>query len=307
MRRLAALALAALGAAGAASAEDAPRVEATASKTEPRLGERFTVELKATAPAGTTFTFPERAGNEAVELRAAPPDAATPPPPGVRRYEATAFAPGEVELPPVEVAYRLPDGTQGTAASPPLALRVESVLPKDPKRQELVDIRGPVALSVGAAFWTALGALALAAAALIVWLRSRRRPAAAPAAAPPSPPDAEALGALERLAAAGFVERGDFRGYYIALAEIAKRYLEGRLGAPVLEMTSAETAAFLRDHPLAAPFAAAVREMAGAADHVKFARGAGLEAEARRHLDAVRGLVRGLEERLRPAAEEKVA
>jgi hypothetical protein len=117
----------------------------------------------------------------------------------------------------------------------------------------------------------------------------------------------EALAALERLAASGLVERADYRGYYIALAEIAKRYLERRLGAPVLEMTSSEMAAFLRDHPQGGPFASTVREMAWAADQVKFARGTGMEHEARRHLDAARGLVRGLEQRLRPAGEERVA
>jgi hypothetical protein len=123
--------------------------------------------------------------------------------------------------------------------------------------------------------------------------------------APALEPDAEALQALDRLAGAGLVERADYRAYYIALAEIAKRYLERRLGAPVLEMTSAEMASFLRDHPAASSFATSVRDLAGAADRVKFARGAGLEDEARRHLESARALVRGIEDKLRP--KEQVA
>ena len=74
---------------------------------------------------------------------------------------------------------------------------------------------------------------------------------------------------------------------------------------PVLEMTSAEMASFLRDHPAASSFATSVRDLAGAADRVKFARGAGLEAEARRHLESARALVRGIEDKLRP--KEQVA
>jgi hypothetical protein len=64
-------------------------------------------------------------------------------------------------------------------------------------------------------------------------------------------------------------------------------------------------ASFLRDHPAASPFATAVRDLSGAADRVKFARGAGLEDEARRHLEAARALVRGIEDKLRP--REQVA
>lgn len=284
----------------------APGVKASASKTDLHVGEAFVVELTADGPAGTTFEFPKEAGSESVELRAqeqAP--GASPPPPGVHRYDAMALALGDVELPGIEVPYRSADGTSGKATTEPIRLRVESVLPKDPKQQKLVDIRGPLTLSIGAPFWIALAVVLLLVGAAAYWLWRRRRPAVAPAAAPQVEPDVEALQALERLAGAGLVERAEYRAYYIALAEIAKRYLERRLGAPVLEMTSAEMAAFLRDHPAASSFATSVRELAGAADQVKFARGAGLEDEARRHLESARALVRGVEDKLRP--REQVA
>jgi hypothetical protein len=165
-----------------------------------------------------------------------------------------------------------------------------------------------VALQVAAAFWVAQGVAHALVAARVFWIVRRRRRAEAPvAAAPGLPPDTEALRALDRLAASGTLEAGDYRGFYIALTEIAKRYLEARLGAPVLEMTSAETWAFLKDHPHASGFALPVRDMSGAADRIKFARGEGLADEARRHLAAVRQLVAGLEQQLRPRTEEKVA
>ena len=212
------------------------------------------------------------------------------------------------EVPQIAVSYRLPDGTEGVAKTETIPLRIVSVLPKDPKQQKLADIRGPVPLRVAAAFWIAVGVLALLLAALTFWiLRRRRKPTAAAPAAPPMAPDVEALRALDRLASSGLLEDGDYRGYYIALAEIAKRYLEARLKAPVLEMTSAETYAFLRDHPKGSSFALPVRDLSGAADRVKFARGEGLEDEARRHLAGVRQLVLGLEEMLRPRPEERAA
>ncbi len=286
------------------SAADAPRVAATASKTTLHVGETFTVDVSASGPAGTVFTFPKDAGGEAVEIRAAATSAgASPPPAGTQRYEAAAFALGETELPAIAVPYRLPDGTTGTATTQPVTLRVESVLPKDPEQQKLIDIRGPLSLTIGAPFWIVLAGMTLASAAGVwLWLR-RQRPQAALPAEPPVSPYIEALAALDRLTASGLTERADYRAYYIALAEIAKRYLERRLDAHVLEMTSEEMAAFLRDHRAAAPFAGMMREIAGAADQIKFARAEGLADEARRHLDAARRMVRGLEERLRPAAE----
>jgi hypothetical protein len=298
--------------AAAALAGQEPRVKAVASRTEVRVGEAFGVEVTVTGPPGTTYTFPKDPGNESVELRepdASPAGTPLPEPlPGTHRYQAAAFSVAEAEIPQIAVSYRLPDGTEGVAKTETVPLRIVSVLPKDPKEQKLADIRGPVPLRVAAAFWIAVGALAVLLAALTFWIvRRRRKPASAAPAPPPVAPDVEALLALDRLASARLLEAGDYRGYYIALAEIAKRYLEARLQAPVLEMTSAETCAFLKDHPTGSPFALPVRDLAGAADRVKFARGEGLEDEARRHLAGVRQLVLGLEEKLRPRPEGQAA
>src|SRR5262249_38114719 len=156
----------------------------------------------------------------------------------------------------------LPDGTQGQASSAALKLRITSLLPKDPGQQQLADIREPQALAIGVPFWVAAGSLLLLLAGLVTWLVMRRRPL--PAVAPAPPPraaDAEAREALDRLAASGLLAGGAFRAYYIALAEIAKRYLERRLGAPVLEMTSTEMVSFLRDHPQGRGLAGPVREL----------------------------------------------
>jgi hypothetical protein len=312
---LLALALAARATSAGAAAEASPvAVQVKSEKAEVSVGEPFTIELKALGPAGTTFTFPGEASNDSLELRSAPetaavPGAGTPPPaePGVHRYQATCFALGEVQIPAIPVRYRLPDGTAGEAASAPLTLKVGSLLPKDPAQQKLADVRGPVMVSIGRAFWITLvlALLALGAVAYAL-LRRRRKPASvsAPAAPELSPAD-EAQGALDALASQNLPGRGEYRAFYIALAVVSKRYLERRLAAPVLEMTSAETLAFLRGHAHGGELLPIVRDLAEAADRIKFARGDGLADEARRHLVAVRGLVKALEERLRPALIEK--
>jgi len=292
----------------AAAAETPPEspvsVTATASKSEVTVGETFTIELKATGPAGTTYSFAGEASADELELRtvAAAPDAPAPEP-GTHRYEAAVFALGELQIPKVPVRYRLADGTTGEAASTPLSLKVISLLPKEAAEQKLADIHGPAGVGIGRAFWVAL-ALGLALlAALVLWRVRRRRGVTAPVAAPlPAlAPDVEALRALDALAAEGLHGRGELRPFYIRLSAVAKRYLERRLGAPILEMTSAETLAFLRAHLHGGELVPVVRDLAEAADRIKFARGQGLVPEAERHLAAVRALVPALEARLRPA------
>jgi hypothetical protein len=282
-------------------------VTATASKTEVTVGETFTIELKATGPAGTTYTFAGGAETDSFELRTPPPDAKGAPAaaaaPGTHRYEAAVFAVGEAAIPPIPVRYRLADGTEGEASSSPVPVKIVSLLPRDPRDQKLADIRGPLSVGIGRAFWGALVVAVTLGAALVVWLVRRRRKAKAPAPVAVSavPPDAEALQALAALAGSALLARGEYRPFYIRLTAVAKRYLERRLGAPILEMTTAETLAFLRAHRDGGELLAVVRDLAEAADRIKFARGQGLAEEADRHLAAVRALVPALEARLRPA------
>jgi hypothetical protein len=180
-----------------------------------------------------------------------------------------------------------------------VTIKVTSVLPKSRDEQTLADIRPYVPVSAGWAFWVALGLCILVVAALVAWLvrhRRRRRKGEEPAVHEPEvAADVQARQALERLASAGLLDRGDYRGFYIALMEIAKTYLERRLEAPVAEMTSSEMLGFLHARPELAPVSSPMRDLASVADFVKFARGGGERSDAERHLTSVRALVDGIE------------
>jgi hypothetical protein len=262
-------------------------------------------------PPGTTYRFATGASEDEIELRTPEPEEppaedAPAPEPGTHRYEAAVFALGEAQIPPIPVRYRLPDGTEGEAESKPIALTVRSLLPRDADEQKLADIRGPRAVGIGRAFWAAVIAALLLGAGLVTWLARRRGKEMEPAVAPvpETPPDIEALGALDALADSGLLDARAFREFYIRLTTIAKRYLERRLEAPVLEMTTAETTAFLRTHTHGGELLPVIRDLAQAADQIKFARGQGLGEAGERHLAAVRALVPALEARLRPAEPE---
>ncbi|HEX5044756.1 MAG TPA: hypothetical protein VFV75_17790 [Candidatus Polarisedimenticolaceae bacterium] len=276
----------------------APSVTATASKAEVSVGETFTVEVRADGPPGSTFVFPPELSGETAQLTAEPGQGT------VRRYRAAIFALEDAEVPPIAVRYRLPDGTAGEVATAALPLRVSTLLPKDKDEQKLADVRPPVRLDVARLFWIAMGAVAAVLLGLAVWLWWRRRRRAAPEA-PPVPalsPGEEASRALDALAASGRLDRGEFRPFYIELTAIAKRYLERRLTAPILEMTTSEMLAYLRQQPLTSESGPLLRDLSGAADRIKFAKGSGLAEEGERHLQAVRALVEALEARLAPSA-----
>lgn len=298
-----------------AAAREPVKATATASKTEVAIGEPFVLEVAVAAPAGSTFTFPGEVLAEGFELRpiarpAGPAGSSPEPwPPNVQRYEGTVFALSEASIAPLSVKVQLPDGLVEEAATAPVALKVKTLLPKQAEEQKLSDIKGPLDLDVGTAFWIAIAVGFVLVAALVAFLwRRRRRPAAVAPAPPPVDPAAEALQALGALAAGGQRERGDYRAFYIALTAIAKRYFERRLQAPVMEMTTAETVAFLRQSERANGLAIPMRDLANAADQIKFAKGVGQDLESLRHLEAVRGMITVLEERFAPPpTAEKVA
>jgi hypothetical protein len=185
-----------------------------------------------------------------------------------------------------------------------IPLKLVSLLPRDRQQQRLEDVRPPAELGIGRAFWVAVGIAGALLGMLILWLVTRRRTKPVPPApvVPPATPPDEAFAALDELAASDLLAR-DPRGFYIRLAEIAKRYLERRLGAPVLEMTSAEAVVFVQEHAEAAVVAPVLRDLTGAADLVKFARAGTAQEEARRHLLSARKLVETVEERLQPRTQ----
>jgi hypothetical protein len=292
-------------------------VRAKAAETEVAVGQVFTVEVEARGPAGTTYTFPPEVADDTADL-VARADARSVP--NKATYNASVFVLKDAAVPPIAVTYRLPDGTTGQATTAPIPVTIKSLLPRDPKERQLADIRPPMDIpAFPREFWLTLlraltqsviGLLALAAAAALaywLWRKRRKRKAAEAAAAvqvPAVPPDTEALAALDRLAASGRIEREEFRPFYIALTEIAKRYLERRLQAPIVEMTTAEMLACLRRHPHGNAFVDLMSDVSTAADRIKFARGEGARERAESHLGAVRRLVVDMEARLRPVYVE---
>ena len=92
-----------------ARAEVGPAAVATVSKTRVSVGEPFTVEVRASGPAGSVFAFPAGAATDSFELRPAPSAADTA---GVHHYQAAVFALGQARVPGIPIRYRLASGPE---------------------------------------------------------------------------------------------------------------------------------------------------------------------------------------------------
>lgn len=274
-----------------------PTIEVRPGTANVSIGEKFDVTVELKGPRGFTYDFPKEISDGSVELIQSQPPTAD----GVAVYKAQAFALGkDGRIPEIEIQYTSPDGGKGSVKSPPVPLNVVSTL--DPNEQDPApaDFAPPVPVLVSRVFWVAAG-LAAGLVLLGLALLARRlrfpRKLEDPKITPAITPEEEAMGGLDRLVEGKAML--DPKAFYIQLVQIMKQYLERRLEAPVLEMTSTETLGFVKNHPWTAPHAVALRELVASADLVKFG-GSSDASNALRQIQFVRDMV-GRIDRLRRA------
>jgi hypothetical protein len=187
-----------------------------------------------------------------------------------------AYKTGSMEIPAVRAVLKDAAGKEVEARSAPLPYTVASVLKEG--ESEPADLKKPVEMQERLLWpWFLLGAVLLALAALLWWRRRRRRRPAAAAlpvvpAAPPRPEHEIAYEELERLLSSGLLERGEVKAFYIALAEIIRRYLGRRFEFDAFESTSWEILESLRGARFPGPTMTLLAELLGLCDLVKFAK-----------------------------------
>ena len=281
-----------------------PTVEVRPSSVNVGVGERFQVTVEAAGPVGTTFEFPGEVNDGSVELVQKNRSSALA---NQVTYDAQIFAVGAAgRIPEIEIRYRSKDGSEGSIKSTAIPMNVVSSLDPNEQNPAPADFAPPVPVLVSRAFWIASSVAGLLLIALFVLLIRRIRFPKKPRDTQVTPaitPEEDALNGLDRLAAA---RAGlDARTFYIQLIQILKQFLERRLEAPVLEMTSTETLAFVKVHSWTSPHAVAVRDLVTTADLVKFG-GSSDASNAERQIQLVRELV-GRIDRLRRAEIDRQA
>jgi len=276
----------------------APTVEVRPSTINVAVGERFQVTVETKGAGGLVYEFPGEVSSGSVELVQSNRSSAL-----ANRvtYDAQIFAIGaEGRIPEIEIRYRSKDGSEGSIKSAPVPMNVVSTLDPNEQNPAPADFAPPLPVLVSRAFWIASSVAGIVLIALMALLVRRFRfpkKPKDPQITPAITPEEDALNGLDRLSSSrGALEP---KAFYIQLIQILKQYLERRLEAPVLEMTSTETLAFVKVHSWTSPHAVALRDLVTSADLVKFG-GSSDATNAERQIQLVRELI-GRIDRLRRA------
>jgi len=277
----------------------APEVEALASPTEVRLGQRFTLVVTAVHAADVVVNLPEPldlgAGFEAGrKLSSTHPrsDGRK-----VREWqiELVAWELGELAIPPIQVTFTSA-GRAGAVATRPVPVRVVGVLgdTDDPRL-----LRGPAPpIDLLRRDWRLVVAAGVAAAVVAIVLaalarRRRRAPSIAAARGPRrrlGPAADEALARLAEVEASGLLDR-DQKAAYQAMSAVLRAYLGRRFGFSPVDLTTTDLRHRLEDAGLSPAVLGLSSHWLGDCDLVKYANHHATAGEARTALAGARDVV----------------
>ena len=182
----------------------------------------------------------------------------------------TAFKIGDLKIPAIRVDYKDSSGNPGSLTTPPIGIKVVGVI-KDAGK-DIRPIKNVVSLDPGLLRALILGGLAfLLSVFLAVRILLRRKNKAAMDPESLLPAHERAGLELERLKLKEWIAAGKIKEYYSELSVILKRYLERRYAFQMLDLTTSECIALLRDKDFDVPVRDGVREILEASDLVKFA------------------------------------
>jgi hypothetical protein len=185
---------------------------------------------------------------------------------------------------------------------PAVGIEVGSILKKGGKDAELLPWRAPLSAPWWERVpwtWVAVGALAVAAIAFIVF-RPRKQVVPVVVAKPPPDPSAEALAALARLRARRLHEASRYAEHAFELGVILRTYLEATVGTARPGDTTPELVAHLEQARLSVDELRRMHALLSEWDQIKFARQATTREQALRSEREVEGYVR---RRLAPPKE----
>ncbi|MGE0871838.1 MAG: BatD family protein [Kofleriaceae bacterium] len=285
----------------------APRVNASASPTVVRLGDRFTVFVTATYGAGVAVNLrePIELGSGFEVLDRLSEDRTASDGTQTREWQlaVTAWELGELRMAPIAVTFTV-GGQVGHVQTNVVKVRVEGVLGDLANHPSAIrDVQPPTRMMVRTWRWlwaagAGIGAIALIAALLWIRRRRRRRRNAARliggAVAAPTHIDLTGERALERLLAihaSGVLDREDDRKRgYTEMVSVIRDYLGGRYQVATLDLTSSELERALA-RTASADELSIIAAWLEQCDRVKYAGVQATAAQAHRTLDDARALV----------------
>ncbi|MGE0549616.1 MAG: BatD family protein [Kofleriaceae bacterium] len=282
----------------------APRVNASASPTVVRLGDRFTVFVTATFGPGVKVNLREpidlgpglEVRDRVSEDRTASDGTQT------REWQlaVTAWELGEQRIAPIAITFTV-GGRVGQVETNAMRIRVDGVLGDAAENPNaLRDVQPPARVMVRDWLWVwvaGAGAGAIAFVAVVLGLRRRRRNTVrliGGAVAAPRNIDMTSERALERLLAihaSGVLDRDDDRKRgYAQMVDVIREYLGARYHVATLDLTSSELARTLAS-VASSDEQAIIGSWLEQCDRVKYAGVHATAEQANRTLDDARALV----------------
>lgn len=269
-------------------------VRLTAPTSRIEAGQPLAMELTIEATQGDAFEVP-RIGAALGSFDVLSSSRQTGQSDGVRRatlrFTVLTLDSGEVTLPAIPVAITREDGSRGTVDAGPVTLTVSSLMGGQFDPAALRDIKGPVTIDVGWAWWWLVAACAAGAMALLAALSLWRNRALRLAA--PVPAHEWALAELESLERDALPESGQTHSFWVRLSDIVRQYVERRFELRAPERTTPEFLAEARSHAaLSEDHRMLLAQFLRMADMVKFAGVRPAVGDCRSALDTARILVR---------------
>ncbi len=192
-------------------------------------------------------------------------------------YLISTFEIGEFVIPPLSVEYFVgADTTARVIKTEPIKIEVRSLNPSE--TGDIRDIKPPVTppRDWRRIIFTSVGFLLLiAAVALTLWYLKRRRQGKSllpMRKEPPRPPHELALEALQHLVESDYLATGKIKDYHSELADILRRYLEGRFFVDAMELTTDEVLAALEQDRVDEDIIDQLQAILRPCDLVKFAK-----------------------------------
>lgn len=183
-----------------------------------------------------------------------------------------AFEMGDLKIPSLPVAVWSVAGHRAEANTPPLSVRVVSIGKTKEDKADIRPIKGPAAVSLRYLRDWACGLAAFLLSILLIFKIILRRRKKAEDAESLLPPQERVLRELHRLKEKDLLSLTLIKEHYSGLSDILRRYLERRYGLDLMESTSAEIHALLKDKIQEKIVLDEARQILEKADLVKFAK-----------------------------------
>lgn len=152
-----------------------------------------------------------------------------------------------------------------------------------------------------------LAVMAFLAAAILLYLRYRKKGDLFVPKKEVIPPHVKAIRALDGIREDKLWQIGKEKEYYTRLTDVVRVYMDEELGVPAMEQTSSETLHSLEECvEVEASERGNLAEMLATADFVKFAKFTPLADENTRHLNTAYDFVRATHERVQAKIDERM-